>query len=109
MSTFATGLAVSLAKYSPETADLFLTALAEADEPTFERVRECARHTDTIGMLKALGLPLCKCCECGQLIAKLRAEGLELKCKRCKHFTVIPFTSIEGWTPAPPESSPISR
>lgn len=48
-------------------------------------------------------------CECGQLIAKLHAEGLELKCKRCKHFTVIPFTSIEGWTPAPPESSPISR
>lgn len=48
-------------------------------------------------------------CECGQLIAKLRAEGLELKCKRCKHFTVIPFKSIEGWTPAPPEPSPISR
>ena len=44
-----------------------------------------------------------------ETVAKLRAEGLELKCKRCKHLTLIPFTSIEGWTPAPPESSPIFR
>ena len=36
-------------------------------------------------------------CECGQLIAKVRGEGLELKCKRCKRIVVIPFASIEGW------------
>jgi phage FluMu protein Com len=36
-------------------------------------------------------------CECGQLIAKVRGQGLELKCKRCKRIVVIPFTSIEGW------------
>ncbi|MBA5874877.1 MAG: hypothetical protein GDA66_10065 [Nitrospira sp. CR1.2] len=36
-------------------------------------------------------------CECGQLIAKVRRQGLELKCKRCKRIVVIPFTSIEGW------------
>ena len=36
-------------------------------------------------------------CECGQLIAKVRGEGLELKCKRCKRIVVIPFSSIEGW------------
>ena len=39
-------------------------------------------------------------CECGQLIAKVRGEGLELKCKRCKRIVVIPFSSIEGWGPA---------
>ena len=33
----------------------------------------------------------------GQLIAKVRGQGLELKCKRCKRIVVIPFTSIEGW------------
>ncbi|MCE3223014.1 MAG: Mu-like prophage FluMu protein com (modular protein) [Nitrospira sp.] len=36
-------------------------------------------------------------CECGQLIAKVCVQGLELKCKRCKRIVVIPFTSIEGW------------
>ncbi|MGH7164550.1 MAG: hypothetical protein ACREIS_03370 [Nitrospiraceae bacterium] len=37
-------------------------------------------------------------CECGQLIAKIRSRGLELKCKRCKRIVLIPFTTIEGWT-----------
>jgi hypothetical protein len=37
-------------------------------------------------------------CECGQLIAKVCGEGLELKCKRCKRIIVIPFSSIEGWS-----------
>jgi len=37
-------------------------------------------------------------CECGQLIAKVRGAGLELKCKRCKRIVVIPFSSIEGWS-----------
>ena len=37
-------------------------------------------------------------CECGQLIAKVRGQGLELKCKRCKRIVVIPFSSIEGWS-----------
>ncbi len=36
-------------------------------------------------------------CECGQLMAKLGAAGLELKCKRCKRIVIIPFHSIEGW------------
>ena len=36
-------------------------------------------------------------CECGQLIAKVRGHGLELKCKRCKRIVVIPFNAIEGW------------
>lgn len=36
-------------------------------------------------------------CECGQLIAKVRGQGIELKCKRCKRIVVIPFTAIEGW------------
>ena len=36
-------------------------------------------------------------CECGQLIAKIRGQRLELKCKRCKRIVIIPFSSIEGW------------
>ncbi len=50
---------------------------------------------------KSLASPSCQDsetrCECGQLIAKVRGQGLELKCKRCKRIVVIPFTSIEGW------------
>ena len=37
-------------------------------------------------------------CECGQLIAKVLSQGLELKCKRCKRIVVIPFALIEDWT-----------
>jgi hypothetical protein len=40
-------------------------------------------------------------CECGQLIAKVREQGLELKCKRCKRIVVIPFSSIKGWNTVP--------
>ena len=40
-------------------------------------------------------------CECGQLIAKVRGQGLELKCKRCTRIVVIPFASIEGWGTVP--------
>ncbi len=36
-------------------------------------------------------------CECGQLMAKVRDHGLELKCKRCKRVVLIPFSVIEGW------------
>ncbi len=41
-------------------------------------------------------------CECGQLIAKVRGQALELKCKRCKRIVIIPFNAIEGWTAASP-------
>ena len=39
-------------------------------------------------------------CECGQLIAKVRGQTLELKCKRCKRIVIIPFSAIQGWTTA---------
>jgi phage FluMu protein Com len=39
-------------------------------------------------------------CECGQLIAKVRGQALELKCKRCKRIVIIPFNAIEGWSAA---------
>jgi len=46
-------------------------------------------------------------CECGQLIAKLQQDGIELKCKRCKRIVMISFASIEGWTvPSPSGGSP---
>ena len=35
-------------------------------------------------------------CECGQLIAKLRRDGVELKCKRCKRIVVIPYSRRKG-------------
>lgn len=36
-------------------------------------------------------------CHCGQLMARLVDEGIELKCKRCRRLMVIPFSKIQGW------------
>jgi len=30
-------------------------------------------------------------CHCGHLIARLRKEGVELKCKRCKRIVILPL------------------
>ena len=38
-------------------------------------------------------------CECGQLIAKVRSQALELKCKRCKRIVIIPFNAIDPMAP----------
>lgn len=32
-------------------------------------------------------------CDCGHLVAKLRKEGVELKCKRCKRIVLLPLDS----------------
>jgi hypothetical protein len=43
-------------------------------------------------------------CECGNLLAKIVARGIEVKCRRCKRVVVIAFGDIEGWqqrTPSP--------
>lgn len=34
-------------------------------------------------------------CECGQLIAKLRGDNLEVKCKRCKRIVSIPYSNLK--------------
>ncbi|MFQ5588975.1 MAG: hypothetical protein ACE5F7_09040 [Nitrospiria bacterium] len=36
-------------------------------------------------------------CLCGSLIARICDAGLELKCKRCKRFHVIPLTKVENY------------
>lgn len=35
-------------------------------------------------------------CGCGNLIARILDEGIELKCRRCKRITIIPLGAIEG-------------
>jgi hypothetical protein len=35
-------------------------------------------------------------CHCGQLVAILKKNGVELKCKRCKRLILIPFTSLSS-------------
>ncbi len=35
-------------------------------------------------------------CECGQLVAKLGVQSVELKCKRCKRLVSIPFSTLSG-------------
>ncbi len=53
-------------------------------------------------------------CECGQLVAKLGVESVELKCKRCKRLVSIPFSTLSRsevtlqlcTTPVSPGASP---
>ncbi len=33
-------------------------------------------------------------CHCGQLIALLKKDGVELKCKRCKRLVFLHFTTL---------------
>ena len=35
-------------------------------------------------------------CDCGRLLARVVAEGIELRCGRCKQAHVLAWTSIEG-------------
>ena len=36
-------------------------------------------------------------CECGNLLAKMASEGIEVKCRRCKRIVLIRFADIEGY------------
>ena len=36
-------------------------------------------------------------CVCGSLLARLRPEGVELKCRRCKRVVLIPWASGARW------------
>ncbi len=42
-------------------------------------------------------------CQCGNLLAKIVASGIELKCRRCKRMVVIAFEDVTDWqrTPSP--------
>lgn len=33
-------------------------------------------------------------CDCGQLLAQLTNAGVEIKCKRCKRLTIIPWQNV---------------
>lgn len=35
-------------------------------------------------------------CECGSLMARLTAAGIELKCRRCKRVVVVPVGEKTG-------------
>ena len=62
--------------------------------------RRAAGNTDDRMSVRALGIgePSEARCECGQLVAKLRRNGVELKCKRCKRIVVIPYARTESAT-----------
>ena len=36
-------------------------------------------------------------CVCGSLLARLRPEGVELKCRRCKRVVLVPWASGARW------------
>jgi len=42
-------------------------------------------------------------CTCGNLVARLNEQGVELKCRRCKRLIVVPWQSMErGESRGPP-------
>ena len=34
-----------------------------------------------------------RCC-CGALLARVLPEGIEIKCRRCRHFCLVPFSEM---------------
>jgi len=46
-----------------------------------------------------LALPEQCRCECGNLLAKMAPEGIEVKCRRCKRIVLLRFADIQGWEP----------
>ena len=41
-------------------------------------------------------------CDCGSLLARWTAAGIEIKCRRCKRLVVLPLESIGGNRPRSP-------
>ena len=41
-------------------------------------------------------------CECGSLLARLSANGIELKCRRCKRVVSLPLPAPPGSRRSPP-------
>lgn len=50
-----------------------------------------------IGCSDRMVLPEQCRCECGNLLAKMAPEGIEVKCRRCKRIVLIRFADIEGY------------
>lgn len=43
-------------------------------------------------------------CGCGSLLARLRPDGLELKCRRCKRVVMLTFTALSAGEVGAPHS-----
>lgn len=42
-------------------------------------------------------------CRCGSLVARVVAEGVEIKCRRCKRNLLVPWSANGAWvTPVAP-------
>lgn len=41
-------------------------------------------------------------CDCGSLLARLSAVGIELKCRRCKRVVVLPLPALPRHRRGPP-------
>jgi phage FluMu protein Com len=54
-------------------------------------------HMKTPLSLDPSGAPQESRCLCGNLLARLRREGVELKCRRCKRVMVIPWNASATW------------
>lgn len=39
-------------------------------------------------------------CECGSLLARIVADGVEIRCRRCKRELLVPWSARGGWVQA---------
>jgi len=70
-------------KPAEETGDAFSGSLIENDiQIHFQRAPDAAEPVAADDLLR---------CACGALLARWLAAGLELKCRRCKRTTLIPY------------------
>ena len=52
------------------------------------------KPSDEKGSESAAGKGVDARCHCGNLLARLTARGIEIKCRRCKRIMLIPFDDV---------------
>ena len=53
-----------------------------------------AAHVQAPAPAPAEGVSRDRRCGCGSLLARLRPDGVELKCRRCKRVVVLSFAAL---------------
>jgi len=46
-------------------------------------------------------------CRCGSLVARIVADGVEIKCRRCKRDLLVPWSAREGWVKPVEREAPV--
>ncbi len=64
-----------------------------------------ANAIETASPCAESGAENCRC-QCGSLVARIVADGVEIRCRRCKRDMLVPWSAREAWVP--PQARPLT-